>query len=193
MTDMTPRAATDGGPAPDGMTDAEKLTALQTYLKALEPIEKSLRERVTRQLGELKVERVGAYLPDGEKLGAVGYNAGRKSAKVTDPAAALAWCIARYPDEIVRAINPAFLKKLTAYAGAVGAVGEPGVDPLTGEILPFIEVQQGGAFVTVTTTKEGVARMTQLAYGFAGMVETAAGREPGLHAPIDGQYEEELR
>lgn len=171
MTDQTNGAPTAGGPAGAGLTDAEKLTALQTYLKALKPIEDGLRAAVTADLGARRVERVGAYLPDGEKLGAVGYNAGRKSAKVTDSAAALRWCLERYPDAVVQAVNPTFIKALTDYAAQVGEVGEPGVDPKTGEVLDFIAVQQGNPFVTVTTTKEGVARMTQLAHGFAGMLE----------------------
>jgi hypothetical protein len=168
MTDLTSGAVTDGGP---GLTDAEKLTAVGTYLKALAPIEKALRARVTEDMGVRRVERVGAYLPDGSKMGAVGYNPGRKTAKVTDPAEALRWCLRNYPDEIVRAINPVFLKALTDYAAKVGEVGESGMDPRTGEELRFIEVQQGSAYVTVTTTDEGVARMQALAGGFAAMIE----------------------
>lgn len=171
MTDETNGAPAVRGPSGAGLTDAEKLTALQSYLKALKPMEEALRSAVTADLKARHVERVGAYLPDGEKLGAVGYNPGRKSAKVTDPAAALAWCLRTYPDAIVKAINPAFLKALTDYAAKVGEPGEPGVDPQTGEMLDFIEVQKGSPFITVTPTKEGVARMTQLAYGFAGMLE----------------------
>lgn len=155
--------------SPADLTDAEKLTALQTYLKALKPVEEQLRATVTADLGARRVERVGAYLPGGEKLGAVGYNPGNKTAKVIDQAAALRWCIERYPDEIVKAINPAFLKAILDCSKS-GAVGEPGVDPVTGELLPFIEVQQGSPFVTVTTTREGVDRMTALAHGFAGML-----------------------
>jgi hypothetical protein len=155
---------------PGDLTDAEKLVAVETYLKALAPIAKALRVRVTEDFGVRHVERVGAYLT-GEKLGAVGYSGGRKTAKVTDAEEALRWCLKTYPDEIVRAINPAFLAALLDFAKKTGQPGEPGVDPRTGEILDFIEVSEGSPFVTVTTTPEGVARMEALAHGFAGMLE----------------------
>lgn len=167
-----------------GLTDAEKLSALETYLKTLTAMSKELRAKVTADMGRRHDERVGAYLPDGTKMASVGYSGGAKKAKVTDPAAALRWCMKQYPDEIIGAINPAFLKKLTDHALAVGQVGEPGVDPLTGEMLPFIEVVQGSAYVSVTTTNEGVQRMEALAYGFAGMLEA-----PQADLTYEGPYD----
>lgn len=167
-----PEGLTDAEVAlPEGLTDAEKLSALQTYLAVLKPMEAALRARVTEDMGARHVERVGAYLPDGTKLAAVGYTPGRVTAKVTDPDAALRWCLRAYPDEIVHAINPAFLKALTDYAKKVGKVGDEGVDPRTGEVLTFIEVVTGSPYVTVTTTDEGVDRMAGLASGFVAMIE----------------------
>lgn len=171
MTEETTGPVVTGGAPAPGLTNAEKLTALQTYLKALKSIEEHLRAATLADMQRNRSERVGAYMPDGEKIGAVGYNGGRKTAKVINAAAAMAWCEEKYPDAIVKAINPAFLKSLTDHAAKVGMVGEPGVDPDDGEMLAFIEVQQGNPYVTVTTTQEGVARMTQLANGFAGMLE----------------------
>lgn len=178
MTDETTGAAINGGPA--GLTNAEKLTAVQTYLKALAPIEEALRHTVNIEMGTVHAERVGAYLPDGTKLGAVSRSEGRKSAKVRDEAAALAWCVQNYPDEVrvVRVINPVFLKTLLDVS-KTQPVGGPGVDPRTGEELPFIEVSQGSPYVSVTTTEEGVERMTALAYGFPKMLERA---HPGPRA-----------
>jgi hypothetical protein len=170
MTDTTPGAVVVHDGPGDGLTDAEKLAAVETYLKALKPVADALRARVTEDMGVRRVERVGAYL-DGMKLAAVGYSGGRKAAKVVDQAAALRWCLAKYPDEIVKAINPAFLKALTDYAKLVGEIGEGGVDPRDGEALDFIEVVQGSPYVTVTTTSEGVARMAALANGFARTLE----------------------
>lgn len=159
------------GTTGEGLTDAEKLAALETYLKVLDPLAKDLRAKVTVDLGARRVERVGAYLPDGTKMASVGYSGGRKTAKVIDSEAALKWCIERYPDEIVKAINPAFLKVLLDVAKAKGEVGEPGVDPHTGEMLDFIQVVQGNPFVSVTTTNEGVERMGELARRFTAMLE----------------------
>lgn len=172
MTDQTTGAPATGGPSGDGLTNAEKLTALQTYLKALKPMEEHLRLAVFDDMTRAKAERVSAYLPGAtEKIGSVGLVKGRKTATVTDPTAALRWALAKYPETIVQAINPAFLKAITDYAAKVGEVGEPGVDPADGQMLDFIEVRQGAPYVTVSTTKEGVARMTELAHGFAGMLE----------------------
>jgi hypothetical protein len=171
VTDETNGAPSTGGPAGAELTNAEKLTALQAYLKALKPIEEHLREATLADMKANKAERVSAFMPDGEKIGAVGYNPGNKKARVTNSAAALAWCLRKYPDAIVQAISPTFLKVLTDYSAKVGEVGEPGVDIRDGELLDFIVVERGSAFVSVTPTKEGVARMTELAGGFAGMLE----------------------
>lgn len=175
MTD-NPGAATTGGPAPDGLTDAEKLAALETYIKALKPIADRLRARVTIDMGNLKVERVGAYLGD-MRLAAVSRSEGRLSARVADEEAALIWCIEKHPEEVqtIQVIRPAFLKLLTDVAKADGAKpGDKGVDPKTGEELPFIEVVQGAPYVSITTTDEGVSRMGALANGFAGILEAGA-------------------
>lgn len=161
---------------PGELTDAEKLTALQTYLKFLAPMEKALREKVTADLAARKVEKVGAYLPDGTKLGSVSHTPGRVSAKITDEAAALRYCEKRYPEEIVKAVRSSFLTMLVDNAKKVGKPGDKGVDPYTGEILDFIEVGRGNPFVTVTTTSEGVDRMGALASGFVGMLEAPAAK-----------------
>lgn len=170
MTETIGGVVQGGGPSGHELTDAEKLTALETYAKFIKSISDGLRVRVTEDMGLRHVERVGAYLPDGTKLGAVGYSEGRKTAKVTDPAEALRWCIRNHPGEIVQAINPAFLKKLLDVAGSL-PVGSKGLDPATGQELEFIEVQQGNPFVTVTSTKDGTERMAAYANGFAGMLE----------------------
>lgn len=192
MTEQTSGAATDGRPARGGLTNAEQLVALQSYLKALKPQEEALRAATLADMRTARAERVGAYMPDGMKIGAVGYNPGNKTAKVTDDAAALRWCIAHYPDEIIQAINPAFLKRLLDVAKTLGEVGEPGVDPLTGEALPFIEVTRGTPFVTATPTKEGVAVMSALAGGFTLMLEVTDGWEPRGKAPCDPEFADRL-
>jgi hypothetical protein len=167
-----PRGPLDEGPGLAELTDAEKLAALETYLKVLDPMSKALRESVTKDMGKRHVEKVGAYLPDGAKIASVTRSEGRKSVKVTDEAAALAWAERNYPDEVqtVRIIRPAFLKKLLDVAGSL-PVGSAGLDSATGEELPFIEVYQGNPYVTVTTTEDGRDRMATLAGGFVAMLE----------------------
>jgi hypothetical protein len=169
---MTDNPGADEIVGPSGLTDAEKLAALETYLKVLEPVAKSLRARLAVDMGRAHVEKVGAFLPDGVKLASVGRSDGRKSAKVVDEAAALVWAEKNYPDEVqtVRAIRPAFLKKLLDVAGSL-PVGSDGLDSATGQVLPFIKVVQGNPYLVVTTTDEGVERMTALANGFTAMLE----------------------
>lgn len=164
MTDTTPGHE---------LTDAEKVIALETYVKTLKGISDGLRAALPAALAASHVERVGAYLPDGTKLGAVTLKKGAKTVKVTDPAAALAWCLRNYPDEIVKAINPAFLKKILDW-NKRGEVGCHGVDPATGEELPFITIEQGEPGIMVTKTDEGVARMEALARGFTRALEAGA-------------------
>lgn len=174
MTDQTPGVATVDGPG-NGLTNAERLAALGAYLKVLTEMEKKLRAEVTRDMGERHVEKVGAYLPDGTKLASVGRSGGRRTAKLVDEGAALFWCKLRYPEEVatIQVIRPAFLKKLMDVAGSLPAESK-GLDPATGEILDFIEVQQGNPYVTITMTDDGRDRMTTLANGFAGMLEAGA-------------------
>jgi topoisomerase IA-like protein len=159
---------------PRQLTDAEKMAALEAYLKVLKPAADALRAKVTADMGAMHVERVGAYLPDGTKLAAVSHSDGRRSARVTDEAAALEWCLKQHPDEVqtVQVIRPAYLKMLLDLAKADNApAGGLGMDPQTGEVLPFIEVAQGSPYVIVTTTDEGTERMAALANGFTAMLE----------------------
>jgi len=168
------------------LTDAEKLAALGTYIKVLTGMERALRAAVTQDMGKRHVEKVGAYLPDGTKMASVSRSDGKKSIKV-DEAAALRWCQDAHPGEVVAVemIRPAFLKKLVDIAGSL-PVGSKGLDSATGEELPFITVEQGSPYVSITTTDEGVASMTALAQGFAGMLE-AATDENGGPPPGPGQ------
>lgn len=177
MTDTTTGVVADGGPGPDGLTEKQKLVALETYIKFVKSIADEMRARVTKAMGDNDDERVGARLPDGTKLGAITYSEGRRAAKVTDEAAALAWCERVHPSEVqtITIIRPAYLKMLLDLAKADDApAGAHGVDPETGEVLPFIEVQQGAPFISVTSTKEGTARMQALATSFPNMLGGAA-------------------
>lgn len=188
MSATTPGATVVGGPGP-GLTDVEKLAALDTYLKVLTETASKLRATVTADMGNQHDERVGAFLPDGTKIASITRSDGRKSATIVDEQAALEWCKSRYPTEVVTVemIRPAFRKKFLDIAGSL-PVGSQGLDSATGEELPFIEVRQGAPYVTVLKTDEGKARMTALAHGFAGMLEA-----PKYEAhPYDGELPEDL-
>ena len=154
------------------LTDVQRLAVLDIYLKLLKPIGERLRERVTKQMGDEDQERVAARLPGGPKIASIGYSDGRTTVTLTDGEAALAWCLKKYPSEVVtiQAIRPAFLKKLLD-AAKDQSPGNHGYDPETGEELPFIDVGHGSPFVTVTTTPEGIAQISGLVDGFSKMLE----------------------
>lgn len=152
-------------------TDVERLTAIDAYIKILKTHADELRTKVEKQMGASNDERKGAFLADGTRLGAVTRSDGNKTTIITSEPDFLAWVKSKHPEEIVQAVNPAYRAMLLADAKK-GAVGEPGHDPYDGELLDFIQVVRGAAYVTVTTTPEGKARMAALASGFAGMLES---------------------
>lgn len=170
MSDETSGAAQSGGPAGGELTSVQQLVALDAYTKALGPHVAALRSKVLTEMEEADDERKGAKLPDGTKIGAVSYRKGSVTASVTDPQAALAWCLKEHPEQIMQAIRPAFLAKLLDIAKKDGY----GWDPATGQALDWIEVGKGNPGVTVTTTPEGKAFAASLVNGFAaGMIEAA--------------------
>lgn len=155
------------------LTDAEKLVALDLYAKALAPYGTALRGTITEDFAARRVEKVGAYLPDGTKIGSVSYRKGAKTARITDEAEAVRWAVKHHPEQIMQAVRPAFLTMLLEIAKKDGVVGGHGFDPSTGEELPWIDVVEGPPGVTVTSTPEGKERMAAIAGGFAGMIEAA--------------------
>jgi hypothetical protein len=179
---------------PQELTERQQLVALETYIKFVKGIADGMRARVTKDMGDNDDERVGAKLPDGTKLGSITYSEGRRTAKVTDEAALLAWCTRAHPSEIqtITIVRPAYLKMLLDLAKADDApAGAHGVDPETGEELLFIEVQQGDPYISVTSTKEGTARMAALATGFPKML---AGPQygPGQGPAYDPDFADRL-
>jgi hypothetical protein len=169
MTDEMTGAATGGGPAGPELSSVQQLVALDAYGKALAPHVAQLRAQVKREMEAADDERKAAKLADGTKIGAVSYRKGAVTARVTDEAAALAWCLKEHPEQIMQAIRPAFLSHLLDAAKKEGF----GFDATTGQILPWITVSQGEAGVTVTSTPEGKALAASLVEGFNRMIEGA--------------------
>lgn len=157
MSNETAGAADHGGPS-----DVQQLVALDSYIKALRPQAETLRIRVAEKMAADDAERLGAKLPDGTKIGAVSYRKGAVSARVDDEAAALAWCLKEHPEQIIQAIQPAYLSLLLDLAKKAGY----GYDPATGQALDWIKVGHGTPGITVTATTEGKAFAASLANGF---------------------------
>jgi hypothetical protein len=81
-------------------------------------------------------ERITARLPDGTKLGTVTLTKPPRDVIVYDEAALLAWVTEHRPDEITRAIRPAYLKRLKELCRDDGLA----YDERTGEVIPGIEL-----------------------------------------------------
>jgi hypothetical protein len=102
-----------------------------------------------------------------ELLGLVTLANGRRSTKVDDPGALLAWVKDAYPTEVVTSeqIRPAFLKLLLDRAKDTG---EP-VDPHTGEVIPGVSFTAGDPYPLIRLTADADALVA---------VEWQAGRLP---------------
>lgn len=118
------------------------------------------------------LERARVLGDDGTDFGTVVLAAGRRTAKVTDPAVFLAWVTARYPDEIVQTVRAAFQERLLA---AATKAGDP-VDVSTGELIPGVELTQGEPYLTTRPTAEAKDRM-RAALSANGLLALVSGGE----------------
>lgn len=118
------------------------------------------------------LERVRVLGDDSTDYGTVVLAAGRRTAKVVDPAAFAAWVAARYPDEVVTAVRPAFEARLLA---AATKVGDP-VDVGTGELIPGVDLTQGEPYLTTRPSVEAKDRM-RAALADNGLLSLVSGGE----------------
>lgn len=133
---------------------------------------KAARESLAAHMAGDGLERVRVLGEDATDYGTVVLAAGKRTAKVTDPAAFAAWVAARYPDEVVPAVRPAFQERLLA--GATKA-GDP-VDVGTGELIPGVELSQGEPYLTTRPTAEAKDRM-RAALATNGLLSLVSGGE----------------
>lgn len=117
------------------------------------------------------VERVRVADDTGANLGAVSLARGGAKARVTDPVAFAAWVAARYPDELMQVVRPAFMGKVLDAATAASAP----VDVATGEVVPGVDIVAGEPYVTVRPTADAKERMreTLLSSGLLQLPATA--------------------
>jgi len=102
------------------------------------------REAMRAELEETGAEKSTAYLPDGTKAATVSYVAGKRTARVTDERALLAWVRKNRPQELEGQIRPAYLSVLLDSAAKRGVC----VDEATGEVIPGVEAANGQPFVS---------------------------------------------
>lgn len=163
---------------------ATVLVALQAYAKLLKGEIEELRAAIQSGMAARRprVERVGAFLDDDTRLGTISYTSGAMKAVVTDMQAAVAWCRRVHPDEIV-GINPAFLKAILDFSVVGAKEGDPGADPRTGEMLPWVKVQRGTAYITVTTTPEADTLAAEILGRFPRELMAASAPAPEAEPP----------
>ena len=136
---------------------ARRVVAMEAMLKAAQ--DQLTAERKT--LAQLMVPGARWDVTDdaGMDMGRTVMTKPKTYAKVTDPAALLAWVEANAEAEVLvetverRYVNPAFEKALLAAHG---------VDQVTGELVPGIEDRAGRATLTVTVTADAKAKAVSL-------------------------------
>lgn len=102
-------------------------------------------------------EKVTAQLPDGTVVGDVARTKVSTRGVVTDEKALLTWVQEHAPEEIVRSVRPAYLRRLTDSAKRHGVAVLP-----DGTVVPGIEGVPGSAAFRTTPTEEGRAQIEAL-------------------------------
>lgn len=139
-------------PDEDRFSDAGWLVALEAYHELLKKEIDRVRAKVRVEMTASEVTTKTPKSPRGEKLGTVTLTDGRRTAVVTSEAAALAWVKLFHPTEVEspERVRPAYLGTLLDASKEAGV----GVDPATGQLLPWIDVVEGDPFLTVRKLDE---------------------------------------
>jgi hypothetical protein len=87
---------------------------------------------------------------------------GRAKLVVTDETKLVGWAALNHPSEIVRSVNPAYLKSLEAKAREIGTGA---VIDKQGDVIPGIELVEGEPYVSVRRTPEAAFVVAQLLSG----------------------------
>jgi hypothetical protein len=112
---------------------------------------KPLQAELLAEMTRAGVETLRVKDDVGTNYGTVSVVGGKqRRATVVDEAAFLAWVERTRPDEVVRIVRPATAKAILDAATAAG--DEVPVDPVTGEVIPGVEMREGEPYLTVRPT-----------------------------------------
>lgn len=120
-------------------------------------------------------DRNAALLPDGTEIGAVTLASGKKSAKVNDDDAYLAWVLETHPEEVeqitttVTRVKPDYTERTLSYARQTGHA----LDPATGEIVPGVKVEEGDPY-TMTRLAPDADQLVAKAWRDGSLMELVA-------------------
>jgi hypothetical protein len=125
--------------------------------QVIEQRAKELKDQAKAELAALEVGDTVSGRFDGQVIAKATKTKGRTKLAVTDEQKLLEWVEEFAPTEIVRTVNPAYLKQIEARAKALGAPVN-----LDGELYPGLELQDGEPYVTVRREKDAVFLVAQL-------------------------------
>lgn len=136
---------------------ARRAMAAKTISDQIKAIGDDAKGDLLGLMAEHGSERVRVTDGNGDDFGTVTLVPGRIGARITDPAAFLAWVAERYPEQIIQTVNPAFAERLLATAARKG-------DPVDdeGELVPGVTVGQGSGYLTVRPTTAAKDKATEL-------------------------------
>lgn len=92
-----------------------------------------------------RIEKLGAYLPDGTKVASLPVVGGEDAPRVTDPAAFEAWVKANHPDQTEVIVRPGYTEAVLKAAKLAGRA----LDRQTGDVIPGITFEPTTAYVKV--------------------------------------------
>lgn len=133
------------------MIDPEdELAFLDTMIKTMSDRARALREIMPGRMGRA-IQSEG-YWPDGTRIATITRYVGDLTAVVVDESGLLKWCAEKHPEQITQSVQPKFKDLLLTASKKDADIGDPGVDPTTGEVLTFIEVRRGSPYVKLSAT-----------------------------------------
>lgn len=136
---------------------AEELLTLGAIRHTIDAEYRQRREALQAQYEELGLERQRISTNDDTEFGVIVLSHETATVDIIDRKAMMQWLMLRRPDMIVEDIDPSYWKLLVEVARKNGV----GVDPATGEYLPWIRVIPGSTTLRATPTREAKAAIRE--------------------------------
>jgi hypothetical protein len=130
--------------------DALTVAVLRALADRIRDASDTARDRMRAALSDAGADSASAEL-DGTRVAKVTLAGGKPVARVADDAAFTAWVQATHPTEVETRVRESYRTKVLTDTTKSGAP----VDPLTGEIVPGVEITTGTAYVSTRFEKGG--------------------------------------
>lgn len=139
------------------MSEMRDAAARAVVFQVLEYAAKNHKDAAKAELAALEPGDTLSARWDGQLLGKATKTSGRSKLVVTDERKLLQWLEEKHPTEIIRSVNPAYLKSLEDRARRLGTA----ID-IEGEVIPGVELQTGEPYVSVRREKDAPFIVAQL-------------------------------